>query len=368
MIAIDYDNRLASSYFRLILERYKPDLVQFFHLNRLGTGLIEHAVQAGIPRFMIPTDFWTVCPTGQLMYSDGSLCTGPSVHAGNCVKHMAQSSKGRIIRIIANKVPIFAADLLVQLTQKGFMPSYPQREEVMAIAPRLDINISRLNQLTRLVVPNRFMSDLLIRHGVSPPLLVESAFGIDPTSNAGIERPSVSNSPLRLGFIGTHAPHKGCHVLLKAFNALPDGQAVLRIYGDMGQLPEYSSELRRLAGNNDAIIFCGTFQNSRIGEIFADLDVLVVPSLWYENTPLVVYSAQAARCPVVASDLPGLSSIIRHSENGLLFSAGDTESLTSQLSRLIDDPQLSSLLSRNSQQPKSTASYVDELLAIWTST
>ena len=365
MIEIGYNNRLAAAYFARVVEMFKPDVVHFFHLNRLGTGLIEHAVRAGIPCFMTPTDFWTICPTGQLLLGNGSLCSGPSAHAGNCVKCFAQRTQGRGIRIIAERLPTAGADLLARLTQNGVLPSYPQREEVMAIASRLGINIARLNQLNGLIVPNGFMRELLIRHGVSPCLIIKSAFGIDVTSSEGSKRRSIPRHPLRVGFIGTLAPYKGCLVLIDAFKALPHGQAVLKIYGGMKDFPEYSRKLKRLADNNDAIEFCGTFHNSKIGEVLADLDVLVVPSLWYENTPLVVYSAQAARCPVVASDFPGFSEVIRDQVDGLLFEAGNPTELAKKLSRLINEPDLAGRLSVNYQQPKSTALYVDEILNIW---
>lgn len=365
IIEVGYNNRLAVTYFGRVLERFKPDIVHFFHLNRLGTGLIEHAVRKGIPRFMTPTDFWTICPTGQLLCGNGSLCSGPSVYAGNCVKCFAQKTNGGVIRIIAERLPTAGADWLARLTQKGVLPSYPRREEVMAIVSRLGINIARLNQLNGLIVPNGFMRELLARHGVSPRLIIQSAFGIDFTSSQEIKRRSIPQRPLRVGFIGTLASYKGCHVLINAFKALPRGLAILRIYGNMNEFPEYSSELKRIANNNDAIEFCGTFHNSRIGEVIAGFDVLVVPSLWYENTPLVIYSAQAANCPVVASDLPGISEVIRDQVNGLMFEAGNPVGLAKQLSRFINEQGLAERLSINSQKPKSTALYVDEMLNMW---
>jgi glycosyltransferase involved in cell wall biosynthesis len=366
VIELDYNNRLAAKYFGLVLEMFKPDVVHFFHLHRLGTGLIEQAVRLSIPCFMTPTDFWSICPTGQLLCSDGSLCLGPSVHAGNCLKCFAQKTRRVVFRIIAKSLPNVVADLLAQLTHKGILPSYRQREEVMAVAFRLGINIARLNQLNGLIVPNGFMRELLIRHGVSSRLIIQSAFGIDLPYSALVERRSIPRHPLRIGFIGSHNPQKGCHVLIEAFKALPSGQAILKIYGNnIREYPEYSRMLKRLSCNNDAIDFCGIFHNSKIREVLADLDVLVVPSLWYENTPLVVYSAQAARCPVVASDFPGLSEVIRDQVNGLLFEAGNHAALTKQLSRLINESGLVERLSINARHPKSTVIYVDELLSIW---
>ena len=211
------------------------------------------------------------------------------------------------------------------------------------------------------------MTNKLIQFGVNPHLIVQSAFGIDlPKQKSSVSRRSSVRQPIKVGFIGTLAPHKGCHLLLRAFNRLIHGQAVLKVYGDMENLPNYAQDLIHLADNNVAIEFCGTFHNSKISEILAELDVLVVPSVWYENTPLVVYSAQASGCPVIASNYPGISEVIKDQINGLLFEAGNVEALLRQLNRVIDEPNLLSQLSVSAIYPKSTAMYVDELLSTWT--
>lgn len=366
-IELSYDNHLAAGYFKKILANFKPDVVHFFHLNRLGTGLIEHAVQAGVPAFMTPTDFWAICPTAQLVLCNGRLCSGPSAHAGNCVKHFAQSTQKGLTGTLAKWLPTPLADVLARLTQAGVIARYPHHEEVKAISSRLRINVARLNQLSKIVAPNHFMQELLVRHGVAPARIVHSAFGIDVTG-VGANVPRLApRQPFRVGFIGTLAQHKGCHVLIQAFQALPPGRAVLKIYGSTQDFPDYASDLKRRADHHQAIEFCGVFPNSEIAEVLAELDVLVVPSLWFENTPLVLYSAQAARCPVLASDFPGIAAVIRNEVNGLLFEAGNVAALAQQLSRLMTEHGLAQRLSAHSQRPKSTASYVDELLGIWQS-
>ena len=99
LIEVGYDNHLGANYFERILQSFKPDLVHFFHLNRLGTGLIDRAALAGVRRFMTPTDFWALCPTGQLLLDDGNRCAGPSADAGNCLKHFAQSTQNGCQRL-----------------------------------------------------------------------------------------------------------------------------------------------------------------------------------------------------------------------------------------------------------------------------
>jgi glycosyltransferase involved in cell wall biosynthesis len=140
-------------------------------------------------------------------------------------------------------------------------------------------------------------------------------------------------------------------------------QLHLKIYGKMEEFPEYVRELKVIAADDTRIQFCGTFPNEKIGEIFAELDVVVVPSTWYENTPLVIYSAQAAGCPVIASNLGGMSEVIHHDENGLLFEPGDVSGLAELLESIVLDRELVGRLSRNAMMPKSIPEYVDELLA-----
>ena len=364
-VEIGYDNLLAADYFDRILERFRPNLVHYFHLNRLGTGLIDRAVHAGIPRFMTPTDFWTICPTSQLLLGDGSLCSGPTARSGNCVKHFVQSTQGQLVGKIAGSLPDTGADILVRLTGSGVMPAYPMHEEVLAIAQRLPINISRLNQLNGIIAPNEFMKMFLVRYGVKPDLIVESAFGVEVTSVKKNDSHAEHIGPLRVGFIGTLASHKGCHVLIEAFKDLAALGATLKIYGCSGEDKDYARSLQVLAEGAEAIKFCGTFPNSEISKIFESIDVLVVPSLWYENTPLVIYSAQAAGCPVVASDLPGLSAVIKSDVDGLLFEAGCSAALELQLLRLVTEDGLLYQLIANSPTPKSTERYVDNLLTVW---
>jgi glycosyltransferase involved in cell wall biosynthesis len=120
-----------------------------------------------------------------------------------------------------------------------------------------------------------------------------------------------------------------------------------------------------MAQHDVRVRFCGTFPHDRIGVILADIDVLVVPSIWYENTPLVLYFAQAAGCPVIATGLGGMAEVIRHEENGLLFEPGDAGGLAAALRRLAQDHGLLRKLAHNAVRPKSIAEYAAELLALY---
>ena len=363
---IEFDNQLAAQYFARVVTTFAPDVIHFFHLSRLGGGLIDVAVTAGIPAYYTPTDFWSVCPTSQLLLHDGKMCAGPLAHAGNCVKHVAELTRRVRAKGIVRLVPDAIFDVAAKLTAEGLLPPYPLSREVSAMSQRRDFLVARVNWLDGIVSPTQLMSGVLRQNGVDGRLIVNSAYGID-TGGYGTAPPVVARGQaLTIGFIGTMAPHKGCHILVEAFKRLAPGSAQLKLYGNPADFPDYHTGLQQRAAGSDNITFCGTFPNGEIGAVLAGLHVLVVPSLWYENAPLVVYSALAAKRPVVASDFPGLSENIKDGVNGLIFPPGDFKALHARLNRLIAEPELLANLSANCRPPKSTAEYVDELLALYT--
>ncbi|WP_439819853.1 glycosyltransferase [Pseudomonas sp. HLG18] len=366
-IEIGYDNHLAADFFQQLLKEFQPDVVHFFHLNRLGTGLIEKAVMAGVPAYYTPTDFWSICPTGQLLRCGGQTCAGPSPDAGNCAVHFAANLLPGRIATLVSAIPDSVSDSLVRLARSPRIPTVSFVGEVRALDKRLDRNIRRLNLLQAVIAPNRMIESLLLRNGVRSEIMVRSSYGINLAQPVVVRERRLHDRPLVLGFIGTLASHKGCHVLLEALQQFSSREVHLKIYGKQTEFPEYVAKLHRLSDGNESVTFCGTFSNDDIFNVLGGLDALVVPSVWNENTPLVVYSAQAAGCPVVASDVPGIAEAVTHDVNGLLFAPGSVIGLQHALARLIGEERLLEELSANSMPPKSVSVYVDELFQIWNS-
>ncbi len=88
------------------------------------------------------------------------------------------------------------------------------------------------------------------------------------------------------------------------------------------------------------VTFTGRFDRADAAEIYGALDVLVVPSLWPENSPLVIHEAFMAGVVVVAARAGGIPGLVADGVSGLLFDASSPESLANALARLIDDPGL----------------------------
>jgi len=362
---IEYDNHLVTGFFAHLLDTVRPDIVHFFHFSRLGSGMVDSARHKAVPAYYTPTDFWAICPTIQLLLANGNVCPGPTAHGGNCIKHVATLTQWRNRAALVKYLPDRLVEVIAAVADSDLRMPFPFRQELAALSRRSACNVARLNGLHAIFSPTRLMTDVLTRNGVDARLIVQSAYGLDISGFGEVQRAFDPARPLTFGYIGTLIPHKGCEVLIKAFLRLNHREARLHIYGDLTQFPEYVARLQALAAGRDDIVFLGTFPNDQIAEVLARIDAVAVPSLWYENTPLVVYSALASKCPVIASDFPGMSEAVHDGYNGLTFEPGNVDALAHCLRRLSSTPALLRELSAHCDQPKSIATYVDELLAVY---
>jgi glycosyltransferase involved in cell wall biosynthesis len=123
--------------------------------------------------------------------------------------------------------------------------------------------------------------------------------------------------------------------------------------------------LRRLAQGEPAIIFEGRFDNAQISEVLQGIDVLVVPSQWYETGPLVTWEAFASGTPVVATDLPNMKYQVKHEVDGLLFAPDESGDLAHQLQRLLDAPELVEELASNIGPVKTHEEEMYEIVEVY---
>ena len=363
----EYNNLFFAAYFRKFLQKLQPDIVHFFHLHRLSASAIDVCHDLSIPTVLTPTDFWLVCFTNQLRMPGNLLCTGPDCRRVNCLRHAVALSQPPTVNSLIGKLPDWLVCLIIRLISVAPFADNIYFNHVRALGERPAFMKQRMNKLSRVIAPTRLMIKILTDHGLLPEKITFSRFGINLKPFLYRASKEANGRPrLRIGYIGALQEHKGVHLLLKAFHSLSKDDPIdLNIYGKTDDCPEYVTELRRIANDDARIAFCGTFPNSQIGDIFSNIDVLVVPSIWYENTPLVIYSAHAAGCPVIATNLGGMSEVVHHGENGLLFEPGYVSGLAAAINQLAHNRGLLRRLTGNIRQPKSIESYVAELVGIY---
>jgi len=363
VVELGYRNELAAACFGRALEEFRPDLVHIFNFARLGIGIVDEACARSIPVVFTPTDFWAACPTAQLTLPDGRPCPGPSRFAGNCLVHLAALSPGRADARWASRLPPVLAGAVAAGLRSLPLRGIGAIDEVIALSRREGFIRARLARIDRVLAPTHPMAEALERAGVDPARIERLPYGIErgeqPVSpwrwNPGTE-------PLRLGFVGTLAPHKGLHVLLEAFAALAGHRVQLLVYGVPGDDESYARRMQERIESLPGAEFLGRFPSAEIHRVMSGLHLLVVPSVWQENAPLVVLAALAAGRPVIGSDMPGLAELIESGHNGMRFEAGSVPALLRALSDLLGAPDSLRGMAANCRAPLSAEAYVERLL------
>ena len=120
--------------------------------------------------------------------------------------------------------------------------------------------------------------------------------------------------------------------------------------------------------NQDArLSLAGVYERSEVSRVLRGMDVVVVPSVWYENSPNVILEAFAHRTPVIVSDLGGMAELVEDGVNGLLFAPGNSSALAAKLQQLVEHPGLLDQLREGIQPVKSVAQEMAELQGIYRS-
>ncbi len=160
----------------------------------------------------------------------------------------------------------------------------------------------------------------------------------------------------------------GVHLLVEAFRGLDPERAQLDIHGHAVPyegVDDYEADLRGLAAGAAHIRFGKAYRPEDVPSLLADADVLVVPSTWFENSPLTLHEAFLAGLPVVAAGHGGMAEFVVHEENGLHFEPGSTSSLRAALQRLVDDEALLARLAVPPPAVKSIEENAQELEACY---
>ena len=141
------------------------------------------------------------------------------------------------------------------------------------------------------ITPSQFLRRRFIEYGFSENKLKFIPYGLYKESFTGFRKKE--SNRIRFGFIGTILPPKGLDILINAFNRVEDSRAELKIYGRLFPYQgfEYYPKYIKSLAKNGNIRFMGSIDHEDIAEAFANIDVLVVPSIWYENSPLVIQEA-----------------------------------------------------------------------------
>jgi glycosyltransferase involved in cell wall biosynthesis len=362
-----YDSPLVESWLDAFLKDRRFDVVHVISTITLGIGILRSVKRAGIPLILTLMDFWFLCPSIQLLRSDGSLCDGRTTEwqCHSCL--LANSDVYQKFRKLP--IPETLQSLIFRALShvNGIANRRGLRGVLLNIDRRKHMLAEGLSLPDRIITHSQIVQKMV---GLNHPIHVDVLRNGHATngSRARTAGMSAEKSPngLRFAYMGQILPFKGVHVLIRAFlEAGIETRSRLDIWGDLRSAPDYARGIQSLCAGSRSIHYRGGFERKDLASVLAEIDVLVVPSLWYENAPLVIQEALAAGNPVIATDLGGMAEVVQDGINGLLFRRGNKDDLGRQLKRLIDEPDLLDRLRAGITAVKTMDQEVEELESLY---
>jgi glycosyltransferase involved in cell wall biosynthesis len=202
---------------------------------------------------------------------------------------------------------------------------------------------SHLAGVDMFLAPSHFLRNRYIEWGLAAERIRFEDYGRRPRVEPA--QPEAERPRNRLGFFGQLTPFKGAETLLGAMKILAERQqdVHLHLYGASVEhfAETYGRELQGLMDEmSDNVTYAGAYDHADLPLLMREVDWVVVPSRWWENSPLVVQEAFMHGRPVICSGIGGLAEKVENEVSGLHFIVGDSDSLASVIERAVTEPGL----------------------------
>lgn len=305
-----YNNSMAKIVEKIILD-FQPDIINTHNIVGFSSSIWPVIKKHKIPLVQVLHDQYAICPNSN-MFKNGNRCT-------------TQCAQCKVFRL-------------------------PHKE--------LSNNVDAVIGVSNFVLQHHLKNGLFRKAKIKIPIINAKSF-----NSIQLNVPVENKKNIRFGYIGGLVPAKGVEILLRTFSQLSEIKNISLVVAGSGEV-DYVKKLEKYSCEN--INFLG-FASPDI--FFKNIDVLIVPSLWNDTLPTVVFEAFVYGVPVIGSNRGGIPEMIKHGENGFLFdpdSSNDLKDLISEISRYPEKLQcMRDAVLNSSKRFLNVDSWVDEYIDIF---
>lgn len=222
------------------------------------------------------------------------------------------------------------------------------------------------------VAPSTFLRDRYVAWGLPEERFHVIENGVEASRVAPARALPPGGRRSRFAFFGQFSPFKGLDVLLDAVARVPAAvwgeDARLGLFG--GNLDHQPADFRerfrqRVAALGDRVVLHGRYRPDGLPDLMRQVDWVVVPSIWWENSPLVIQEAFLHGRPPIVSDIGGMREKVRDGIDGVHVRAGSADDLADTMASLLADPEAWERLRANAPSPAGIALVADRHLDLY---
>ena len=303
------NKEVYTKYFHEFLVAYQPDVVHFQHTLFFGYDLIRHTRN--------------VLPNAAIVYT---------LHEYLPICHR----QGQMVR-----TEHLGRDLCQESSPRRCHECFPEISPQSFFMRKRFIQ-SHLSLVDLFLAPSHFLLERYVDWGIPREKIRFEEYGRHAVRR--VPEPKEDRPRNRIAFFGQFNYFKGVNVLLEAMKILDEEEndAHLWLYGANLELQpeEFRNEFRSLVEATENVTLVGQYDHDDLPALMANIDWVVVPSIWWENSPLVIQEAFLHGRPVICSDIGGMAEKVTDGVNGLHFHVGNPDRLAQTLRKAVRAPDL----------------------------
>jgi len=296
-------------YFKEFLEYHQPNIVHLHHYLHFGIEILR------VIRNTLPNTKLVLT-----LHEYIAIC-----------HHNGQMVKTKSFELCQSSLPIKCHQCFPKISPDDF---FLREQYLKSFFKLVDTFIS----------PSQFLMERYIDWGV-PKNKIHLIENGQSSVNKCFTEHEQTGKKIRFGFFGQLSQLKGINVLLNAFEQISKQQRKqchLSLYGSglKYQSKKFQNNFsKRIKKNVELMSFYGSYQQEEIYKLMQTIDWVIIPSIWWENSPLVIQEAFNHKKPVICSNIGGMEEKVQHNINGLHFRVGDASSLAEKIGHIIQSSQ-----------------------------
>jgi len=335
-----------------MVQEFQPELIHAtYFLGGLSLGMAEASLSRKL--FITITDYSSLCARGQLLNRNLELCLGPrqGLRCLDCLFDKNWLFKNaRLDRWAREHLPVSLSEFKKPVELSLVRKRNRAVEKILGSAAAVIFAHAHTRKI--------FGQNAVLTRN---PQLLDFGVNFEPF----LDHQKSASSRLRIGFIGQILPHKGLDLLVDALAGIKNQSGFeLLVYGSLADPLErkYFESLNLTRIQNAQ--WLGTFDYAKMNEVLKGLDLLVVPSRWPENCPLVPKYALLTGTRLLISDAPGI--LPRADAAGVeVFAMGGVRMLREKIDRLLESPAWKGRIEPRRDLVMNMTEHADALLKIY---